>query len=85
MTVTLDLPLQVEQAYVAAAEARGLPLAEVIREALVAAQPSPVNTDLNSGEWVNRFEAWVASHEGNTVVLPDTAMERESIYGDHGR
>jgi hypothetical protein len=34
---------------------------------------------------VREFKAWVESHTGNTIVLPDAAMERESIYGDHGR
>ncbi len=42
MTVTLDLPPQVEQAYLAEAQARGLPLDAVVREALIAAQPARV-------------------------------------------
>jgi hypothetical protein len=36
-------------------------------------------------EWVGIFEAWVGSHSGGTLVLPDGATERESVYGDHGR
>ncbi len=31
------------------------------------------------------LQAWAQSHAGNTVVLADEDMERESIYGDHGR
>jgi hypothetical protein len=85
MTVTFDLPSQVEQAYLAEAQARGLPLAEIVREALITARPSPAFKELEPGEWVRQFETWVHSHAGNTVVLPDEAMERESIYGDHGR
>jgi hypothetical protein len=46
MTVTLDLAPQVEQAYLAEALARGLPLAEVVREALITAQPSPAFREL---------------------------------------
>ena len=38
MTVTLDLPPQVEQAYLAEAQARGLPLDAVVREVLIAGQ-----------------------------------------------
>lgn len=45
MTVTLDLPPQVEQAYLAAAQARGLPLDALVREVLIAGQP----TDLAHG------------------------------------
>ena len=40
MTFTLDLPPQVEQAYRVAAEAKGMPLDELVREVLVARQPS---------------------------------------------
>ena len=40
MTLTLDLPPQVEKAYLAEAQVRGLPLAEVVREVLVAARPA---------------------------------------------
>jgi hypothetical protein len=40
MTVTLDLPPQVEQAYLAAAQARGMPLDAVVREVLIAGQPA---------------------------------------------
>ena len=36
-------------------------------------------------ERLREFNAWINSHAGSTVVLPDEAMERESIYGDHGR
>jgi hypothetical protein len=42
MTLTLDLPPQVEQAYLGEAQARGLPLDAVVREALIAAQPARV-------------------------------------------
>jgi hypothetical protein len=40
MTVTLDLPSQVEMAYIAAARSRGLPVEAVLREVLIAAQPA---------------------------------------------
>jgi hypothetical protein len=40
MTVTFDLPPQVEQAYLAEAQARGLPLDAVVREVLIAGQPT---------------------------------------------
>lgn len=42
MTITLDLPPQVEQAYRAEAKAKGLPLDAVIRETLITAQPKSI-------------------------------------------
>jgi len=86
MTVTLNLPPQVEQAYLAEAHAKGLSLDDlVLQDVLLARQPSAPANQLPPDEWIREFKAWVESHAGNTVVLPDAAMERESIYGDHGR
>jgi hypothetical protein len=85
MTITLNLPPQIEQAYLAEAHARGLTLEDLVRDVLLARQPSLAANQLSPDEWAREFKAWVESHDGNTVVLPDAAMERESIYGDHGR
>lgn len=85
MTVTLNLPPQVEQAYLAEAHARGVSLEDLVRDVLLARQPSPAGSQLSPDGWARKFEAWSQSHAGNKVVLPDAAMERESIYGDHGR
>jgi hypothetical protein len=41
VTITLDLPPLVEQAYVAAAQARGLPVEAIVREVMIAAKPNP--------------------------------------------
>ncbi|MDQ6678901.1 MAG: hypothetical protein M3Z09_16580 [Acidobacteriota bacterium] len=85
MTITLDLPPQVEQAYLAAAQARGLPLADVVREALVAAQPPAADTELNPEEWVHQFKAWTHGHAaGNLPLLSDDDISRESIYRERG-
>jgi hypothetical protein len=79
MTITLNLPPQIEQAYLAEAHARGLTLEDLVRDVLLARQPSPAANQLLPDEWVRGFKACVESHDGNTVVLPDAAMERESI------
>ena len=42
LTVTLDLPAQIEQAYLAEARTRGLPLDAVFREVLIAGHPKTV-------------------------------------------
>ena len=86
MTVTLNLPPQIEQAYLAEAHAKGLSLEDlVLQDVLLARQLSPAGNQLLPDEWIRKFNAWVESHAGNTVVLPEAAMERESIYGDNGR
>ena len=69
MTVTVNLPPQVEQAYLALAQARGLPLTEIVRETLITAQPSPAFKELEPEEWVRQFEAWVHSHDADNLPL----------------
>jgi hypothetical protein len=85
MTVTLNLPQQVEQAYLAEAQARGLPLDVLVSEVLLARTPSPAAPDMSAEEWVRKFTAWTRSHEGRKLpILSDEAMSRESIYADRG-
>ena len=77
MTVTVNLPPDVEQAYLAEAHSKGLSLDELVRSILLSLQPSPPAPELSPEEWIREFRAWVASHAGNSVVLPNAAMERE--------
>jgi hypothetical protein len=44
MTVRLDLPPQVENAYLAEARAKGVPLDELMRDVLIAGQPAIATT-----------------------------------------
>ena len=44
MTVTLDLPPLVEAAYLAEAEAKGVPLEDLVRDVLIARQSKPRDT-----------------------------------------
>jgi hypothetical protein len=81
MTVTLNLPPQVEQAYLSEAQARGLPLDEVVREVLVAARPTANAAELSPDEWMRAFKAWAHSHDhDNLPVLSDYAVSRDSMY-----
>jgi len=86
MTVIIELPPEIEADVVAQAEAEGLPVNEYL-QSLIGGRVSARSgkSKLSPEEWIGRFEAWLASHSGTTVVLPDAAMEREAIYGDHGR
>ena len=47
MTVTLDLPPQVEQAYLAEAASRGVPLDALVLEVLIAQQPTKLPENIH--------------------------------------
>ncbi len=51
MTITLNLPPQVENAYLAEAQAKGVPLDELMRDVLIAGQPAlpPTETVFKQG------------------------------------
>jgi hypothetical protein len=85
MTVTLNLPPDIERAFLAEAQAKGVSVDELVRDVVLSAKPSsPDPMVLPPEEWIRRFRAWVASHADIAVILPDAAMERESIYEDRG-
>ena len=88
MTVTLQLPPEIEQGLLLLAQSRGVSLdqyVEVLLRQQVAAVPAEPDPDSSADEWFRKFRSWVESNAGNTVVLPDAAMERDSIYGAHGQ
>ena len=85
MTVTLNLPPAVEQAFLAEAQAKGISLDALVRDVLISRQPPPPEMELSPEEWVREFKAWTRSHAGEDLpLLPDEAMSREFIYGERG-
>jgi hypothetical protein len=85
MTVTINLPPDIERAYLAEAQAKGLSLDELVRNLLVSLQPSNPTTELSPEEWVRQFKAWTRSHPGDDLpLLADEAMSREFIYRERG-
>jgi len=85
MTVTLDLPPQVEQAYLAEAHARGVSLDTLVRDVLLERRPGATLAELTPEEWVAEFKAWVRSHASeNLPLLSDEAISRDSIYRERG-
>lgn len=82
MTVTLNLPPNIEQLYLAEAQSRGLTLEEVIAQTLVAARrPIAESEQLCPEEWMRRFKQWTHSHNHeNLPVLSDYAVSRDSMY-----
>jgi hypothetical protein len=85
MTVTITLPPEKEAAFKAQAQARGLSLEQWMLEVAEQNVQSVSIVHLqktNPKEWARYFDAWVDSHDPNTPVLSDEAMNRESIYPD---
>jgi hypothetical protein len=83
MTVTIELPPEVEADLKAQAEARGLPLAQCLQD-LLREQASLVTKPLLSP--AERAALWRESAKGlpYSPPLSDEAVSRESIYGDRG-
>ncbi|MGC9224077.1 MAG: hypothetical protein ACP5E2_09140 [Terracidiphilus sp.] len=44
------------------------------------AHARPQSTD----EWLREIAAWSGSHQTGSPLLPDEALDRESIYGERG-
>jgi hypothetical protein len=85
MVVTLNLPPNVEEAFLAEARARGVSLDELVRDVLLARESSSRAAEIPPEEWVREFKAWTRSHaEDNLPLLSDEAMSRDFIYGERG-
>ena len=84
MTVTLNLPPDVEQAFLAEAQSKGVPLDQLIGDLLLAHTPISAAAEMSPEEWVREFKDWVNSHSRNTPLLSDEAISREFIYRERG-
>lgn len=85
MTVTIKFPPDIEAGLLTQARAEGIGVADYVQNLVRRQIMTEVNDTSSSEERLSLFHDWVNSHADNTVVLPDEAMERESIYSDHGR
>jgi hypothetical protein len=76
MTVTIELPPEIEASLMAKAEAQGLPLPEYVKNLL-----RKHSVVLSPEE---RAAAWVESVKGlpHTPPLSDEAISRETLYSD---
>lgn len=85
MNLTIQLPDEHAAALKAQAEAQGLTIERWL-EKLAGQQAQPASVahlqEANPQEWARRFRAWAETHDPNTPVLPDEAMNRASIYPD---
>jgi hypothetical protein len=84
MTVTIDLPPDIEADLVAQARAHGLDLPHYVEQLLREQVPPRAGSVLSPAE---QAAAWRESTRGlpHTPPLSDDTISRESIYGDHGR
>jgi hypothetical protein len=93
MTVTIELPPDVEVGLLAQAQAEGLAVSEYVQNLVrgeitarmgAGVMPRPAY-ELPPEEWVRKFEAWTQSHAGlDLPLLSDEDISRESIYADRG-
>jgi hypothetical protein len=83
VTVTIQLPPDIEAGLVAQAQAQGLDLAQYVEQVLREQVPPRAGAALSPAE---RAEAWRQSTRGlpHTPPLSDDAISRESIYGSRG-
>ncbi len=82
MTITVELPLEVEGRLREQAAACGQSVEEYVRTlVLAAAGPGAVNPGLRSAQWADEWRAWAASHRPLPALADDS---REGIYAGRG-
>jgi hypothetical protein len=83
MSVTVELPPEIEASYAAQAAAEGVPLPEYLQHVLEERAPAPAKRPLSPAE---RADLWRRGSGGlpDTPLLSDEAISRESIYAEHG-
>jgi predicted transcriptional regulator len=86
MTLTIDIPRELEGRLQEEATRRGVAAEELARTFLEERLLSPAESPPwdRPGEWERAFDEWIASQDPGRPVLPEEAMSRESFYGDRG-
>jgi hypothetical protein len=91
MILTIELTPDIEAGLLDQAQAQGLDITHYIqnvlrREAMTRSTGEVFRpaAELSSQERLKHLQNFIESHAGNTVVLPNEAMEREFIHGDRG-
>ena len=86
MTLTIDIPRELEERLHEEAERRGVAAEELARTFLEERLLSPAGEPLwtRPAEWERAFDEWIASQDPGRPPLPDEAISRDSFYGDRG-
>lgn len=79
MTITVDLPPEIEERFIAQARIRGLSLDAYVRDFLASSAAFPPLPTLSADE-LNGILDEAADLVPNVAPLSDHAMSRESIY-----
>jgi hypothetical protein len=84
MTVTIQLPSDIEAGLIAQARAHGLEFAQYVKHVLREQVPLPTRSAVSPAELADQ---WRESTRGLPLYPPlsDDAISRESIYGDRGK
>ncbi len=92
MTLTIQLGTEIEAGLLSQARAEGIDVSDyvqnLVRDQILAKTSADFSRqahELSVEQRRQNLQAWAQSHAGGTVVLADEDMERESIYGNHGR
>lgn len=80
MTITLELPPDLEARFVAEAKAKGVPVGELVRAYLYRAPPERSHKHLTAEEVDGGLEEAADLIPEGIPPLSDEAMSRESIY-----
>jgi hypothetical protein len=80
MTITLELPPEIEERFRAQAQVRGLTLDAYVQEVLARSGPVAAPGPSLSTDELNRILDEAADLVPNAPPLSDFAMSRESIY-----
>lgn len=86
MTLTIDIPRELEGKLQEEAARRGVAAEELARTFLEERLRFSGDAPLweKSEEWERAFDEWIASQDRGRPPLPEGALSRESFYGDRG-
>jgi len=92
VTLTIQFPPDVEAGLLSHAKAQGVDVSDFVQNLVrerISAKPRGAELFLPAAELTfeerrAHLRKFLESHAGNTIVLTDEAMARESIYGDRG-
>ena len=91
-TLTIKLPPEIQAGLLAQATAEGLDVSGDVQYVVLGQVLTKRSCDFSrqahgfsSEQRPHNLRAWVKGHSDTTTTLLDESMERESIYGAHGR
>jgi hypothetical protein len=88
MLLTIEVSPELEAQLRAEAACQGLAADDYARrlleESLRGSKPQPFYGAATPEEWEASFDCWLDSHDAILPPLPESALRRESFYGERG-